>query len=59
MGINDKPCSYSYKYLSVMGREIVSFIYDYNEKELALNKIINHIGKNNNEYSFPSESLDM
>lgn len=56
-GTSERPCSYCWRYDSVMGSGQVEFIDEVQEKESALNKLIQHIGKTNETFSFPPTSF--
>lgn len=56
-GTSERPCSYCWRYDSVMGSGQVEFVEDVQEKEHALNRLIQHIGKTTETFSFPPASF--
>lgn len=56
-GTSERPCSYCWRYDSVMGSGQVEFVEDVQEKTYALNKLIQHIGKMTETFSFPLASF--
>ena len=56
-GTSERHCSYCWRYDSVMGSGQVEFIDEVQEKEYALNKLIQHIGKTNETFSSPPTSF--
>lgn len=53
----ENPCSYSWRFDSVMGSGQVEFITDGAEKTHALNRIIQHLDKTDETLDFPEQSL--
>lgn len=53
----ENPCSYYWKFDSVTGSGKVEFIEDLNEKARALNCIIRHLKKTEDNLEFPEEKL--
>ena len=51
------PCSYSWRYESVMGSGKVEFIEDKTDKTHAFNRILQHLDKTDIQYNFPSQAL--
>lgn len=56
-GSHEKPCSFCWRYDSVMGAGTVEFLEKPEEKNHALNCMINHLGKTEDTFQFPPESL--
>ena len=56
-GTPERPCSYCWRYDSVMGSGHAEFVDDEQEKAYALNKLIQHVGKMNEIFTFPPESF--
>lgn len=56
-GTSERPCSYCWRYDSVMGSGQVEFVEDAREKTYALNKLIQHVGKATETFSFPPASF--
>ncbi len=56
-GTPDNPCAYSWKFESVMGSGDVEFIVKEEEKSHALNRIVQHVGKVDRNFEFPSQML--
>lgn len=56
-GITERPCSYCWRYDSVMGSGQVEFVEDIQEKTHALNRLIQHVGKTDEIFSFPPASF--
>ncbi len=56
-GTKENPCSYSWRYAGVVGNGQVEFIENAEEKAHALNCILHHLGKSEEAYCFPQESL--
>lgn len=52
------PCAYSWNFDSVMGSGKVEFIKGSDQKAYALNKIIKHVGKIDEDFVFPAAALD-
>ena len=57
-GTSERPCSYCWRYDSVMGSGQVEFVEDVEEKAHALNRLIQHVGKTSETFSFPPASLN-
>lgn len=57
-GTSERPCSYCWRFDSVMGSGQVEFIEDVQEKTRALNKLIQHVGKTDETFSFPAASFN-
>lgn len=51
------PCTYSWRFDSVMGSGNVEFIENEEEKTYALSRIIQHIDKTEKYFEFPSKML--
>ncbi len=51
------PCAYSWNFDSVMGSGRAEFIKDSEQKAYALNKIIKHVGKTDENFVFPAAAL--
>ncbi len=56
-GTSERPCSYCWRYDSVMGSGQVEFVEDIQEKTHALNRLIQHVGKTDEIFSFPPASF--
>lgn len=56
-GTSERPCSYCWRYDSVMGSGQVEFVDDIQEKTHALNRLIQHVGKTDEIFSFPPASF--
>lgn len=56
-GTSERPCSYCWRYDSVMGSGQVEFVDDIQEKNHALNRLIQHVGKTDEIFSFPPASF--
>lgn len=56
-GTSERPCSYCWRYDSVMGNGQVEFVEDIQEKTHALNRLIQHVGKTDEIFSFPPASF--
>lgn len=56
-GTPERPCSYCWRYDSVMGSGRAEFVDDAQEKAYALNKLIQHVGKTDETFTFPSASF--
>ncbi|MDO4171879.1 MAG: pyridoxamine 5'-phosphate oxidase family protein [Prevotellaceae bacterium] len=56
-GTSERPCSYCWRFDSVMGSGQVEFVEDVQEKTYALNRLLQHVGKTNEIFSFPPESF--
>lgn len=56
-GTPQKPCSYCWRYDSVMGSGQVEFIEDEEDKKHALNRLMQHIGKTDEVFQFPPVML--
>lgn len=56
-GTKESPCTYSWRYNSVMGSGRAEFIENAEEKAHALNRIIQHLEKTEERYRFPQEIL--
>ncbi|MDD4564371.1 MAG: pyridoxamine 5'-phosphate oxidase family protein [Eubacteriales bacterium] len=54
-GTLENPCDYCWRYDSVMGSGDVEFIENEAEKKHALNRIIQHLGKTEEHFDFPSQ----
>lgn len=54
---NENPCSYSWRYDSVMGSGQVEFIEEPEEKAYALNCIVRHLKKTDETFEFPEAAL--
>ena len=53
----ENPCSYCWRFDSVMGSGQVEFITDEAEKRHALNRMIQHLDKTEEEFDFPAQKL--
>lgn len=56
-GSAERPCAFCWRFDSVMGSGKIKFINDINEKNHALNKLIQHVGRTDEVFSFPAASL--
>lgn len=56
-GTSVRPCSYCWRYDSVMGSGQVEFVEDIQKKTHALNRLIQHVGKTDEIFSFPPASF--
>lgn len=56
-GSKENPCAYCWRYDSVMGSGQVEFIEDLEEKAYALDRLIQHIGKENETFDYPEAML--
>lgn len=56
-GSAERPCSYCWRYDSVTGSGRVEFVEDEQEKSRALNRLIQHVGKTDEVFSFPPSSF--
>lgn len=56
-GTRENPCSYCWRFDSVMGSGQVEFITDEAEKRHALNRMIQHLDKTEEEFDFPAQKL--
>lgn len=56
-GTSERPCSYCWRYDSVMGNGQVEFVEDIQKKTHALNRLIQHVGKTDEMFSFPPASF--
>ena len=56
-GTSERPCSYCWRYDSVMGSGQVEFVEDIQKKTHALNRLILHVGKTDEIFSFPPASF--
>ena len=56
-GTSERPCSYCWRYDSVMGCGQVEFVEDIQKKTHALNRLIQHVGKTDEIFSFPPASF--
>lgn len=56
-GTSERPCSYCWRYDSVMGSGQVEFVEDIQKKTHALNRLIQHVGKTDEIFSFPPASF--
>lgn len=56
-GTSERSCSYCWRYDSVMGSGHVEFVDDIQEKTHALNRLIQHVGKTDEIFSFPPASF--
>lgn len=56
-GNSERPCSYCWRYDSVMGSGQVEFVEDIQKKTHALNRLIQHVGKTDEIFSFPPASF--
>lgn len=56
-GTSERPCSYCWRYDSVMGSGQVEFVENLEEKTHALNRLIQHVGKTDEMFSFPAASF--
>ncbi|EOT27051.1 hypothetical protein C805_01154 [Eubacterium sp. 14-2] len=57
-GTQNSPCSYSWKFQSVSGRGRVVFLTEKSQKEHALNRIIQHLTRSQDSFSFPPQALE-
>ena len=57
-GTEQNPCSFCWRFDSVMGSGKVEFILDNDEKTYALNRIIQHLDKTDKAYVFPANRLE-
>lgn len=57
-GTSETPCSYGWKFDSVMGSGHAEFLTEEAQKKHALNRIIQHIGKTGKHFEFPSKMLE-
>ena len=57
-GTEESPCSFSWRFDSVMGSGKVAFITDNDEKSYVLNRIIQHLDKADTSYVFPPNRLE-
>jgi nitroimidazol reductase NimA-like FMN-containing flavoprotein (pyridoxamine 5'-phosphate oxidase superfamily) len=53
----ETPCSYSWRYDSVMGSGNVEFIEDEAGKAHTLNRMLQHLDKPDAQYNFPPHAL--
>lgn len=58
LGSQQKPCSFSFAYASVMAASRAQFIDDPQVKSTALNLIIGHCAKTEDEFTFPLQMLN-
>lgn len=56
-GTAENPCSYCWRFDSVMGSGNVEFIENAEEKAYALNRIIQHLDKTEERFEFPPQRL--
>ena len=56
-GSVERPCAFCWRFDSVMGSGEIEFVTDINEKAYALNKLIQHISRTKEVFSFPPSSL--
>ena len=56
-GTKEDPCAFCWRFDSVMGSGRVEFIEEEKEKTHALNRIIQHLGKTEDVFSFPPARL--
>lgn len=56
-GTSQDPCAYGYRYDSIMGSGRVEFIEDETQKIHGLNRLIQHIGKTDENFCFPPAVL--
>lgn len=56
-GTQENPCSYCWRFDSVMGSGQVEFLTDETEKAYALNKIIQHLDGPDKSFEFPPQKL--
>ncbi len=56
-GTRENPCSYCWRFDSVMGSGQVEFITYEADKKHALNRIIQHLDKTAEEFDFPVQKL--
>lgn len=57
-GTEENPCSFCWRFDSVMGSGKVAFITGNDEKSYALNRIIQHLDKTGKSYAFPPNGLE-
>lgn len=56
-GSSERPCAYCWRYDSVMGSGRAEFIDGMQEKAHALNKLVQHVGRTDEIFSFPPASF--
>lgn len=56
-GSKENPCAYSWRYDSVMGSGRVEFIEERKEKAYAFDRLIQHMGKENETFDYPEAML--
>ncbi|HCP14940.1 MAG TPA: pyridoxamine 5'-phosphate oxidase [Peptococcaceae bacterium] len=58
-GTAENPCSYCWRFDSVMGSGKVEFITDPAEKKYALDKLIQHLDRSDKTFDYPEQRLSM
>ncbi len=56
-GTPENPCSYSWKFCSVMGSGQVEFITDETQKKHALSRILQHLDRTETCFDFPPQAV--